>query len=82
MVLCKYVFMRTTVDLPDPLFRELKAIAARRGTSLKTLIRAAVEEEVRRQGGKTGRRIKAPLLDSKEPGTLDLTNEEIDELLA
>lgn len=30
--------MRTTLDLPDPLFRELKSQAARNGQSLKTLI--------------------------------------------
>ncbi|MBV8895819.1 MAG: hypothetical protein JO051_04855 [Acidobacteriaceae bacterium] len=74
--------MRTTVDLPDTLFRELKTIAVQRGTSLKTLIRTAVEAEVRKQGAKRGRRVKFPLLDSKQPGTLDLTNAEIDDLLA
>ncbi|HTU47548.1 MAG TPA: ribbon-helix-helix protein, CopG family [Bryobacteraceae bacterium] len=40
--------MRTTIDLPDQLFRELKAVAAHRGASLKTVIRAAVEEEIRK----------------------------------
>jgi len=74
--------MRTTVDLPDTLFRELKAMAAKRGTSMKIIIRAAVEEAITRQAGKKGYRVKVPLLDSKEPGTLDLTNEEIDDLLA
>ena len=72
--------MRTTVDLPDPLFRELKAVAARRGESLKSVIRAAVESEIRKAEGKTGRRVKFPLLSSREPGSLDLTNAEIEEL--
>jgi predicted DNA-binding ribbon-helix-helix protein len=45
--------MRTTVDLPDQLFRELKALAARRGTSLKTLC-LAVEEELRKTEPKKG----------------------------
>jgi predicted DNA-binding ribbon-helix-helix protein len=40
--------MRTTIDLSDALFRELKAVAARRGTSLKSVIISAVEAEVRR----------------------------------
>ena len=74
--------MRTTIDLPDPLFRELKAVAARRGTSLKNVIRTAVEAELRNAEAKPGRRVKFPLLDSKEPGTLNLTNAEIDDLLA
>jgi hypothetical protein len=66
--------------LPDPLFRELKSIAAMRGTSLKTVIRAAVEEEIRRTETQTGRRLKFPLLSSKQPKTLNLTNAEIDDL--
>lgn len=35
--------MKTTVDLPDPLFRRAKATAAERGVSLKTFITRAVE---------------------------------------
>jgi hypothetical protein len=72
--------MRTTIDLPDPVFRELKAVAARRGTSLKDVVRKAVEEEIRKAERNAGRRVKFPLLASKEPGTLDLTNAEIDDL--
>lgn len=74
--------MRTTIDLPDQLFRELKAVAARRGASLKTVIRAAVEEEIRRTEGKAGRRLKFPLLSSREPSSLNPTNAEIDDLSA
>lgn len=47
MLVC---FVRTTVELPDPLFCELKALAAYRGTP-------------------------------SEPGSLDLTNAEIEEFL-
>jgi len=36
--------MRTTVDLPDELFRRAKATAAIRGIKLKDLIAALVEE--------------------------------------
>ncbi len=35
--------MRTTIDLPDALLRQLKAKAALEGTSLKTLMRSLVE---------------------------------------
>ena len=35
--------MRTTLDLPDPLLRQLKARAALEGTTLKQLIRDAIE---------------------------------------
>jgi hypothetical protein len=38
--------MRTTIDIPDPLFREVKAIAARKGLLLKQFITSALIREV------------------------------------
>ena len=38
--------MKTTVDLPDPLFRKAKASAAERGISLKHFITEAVENRL------------------------------------
>lgn len=35
--------MRTTLDLPDPLLRELKSRAARNGQSLKSLINDLIQ---------------------------------------
>ena len=74
--------MRTTVDLPDPLFRELKATAARRGTSLKNVIRAAVEQEIHRKDLRPARRLKFPLAPSREPGVLNPTNADVEAFLA
>jgi metal-responsive CopG/Arc/MetJ family transcriptional regulator len=74
--------MRTTVDLPDPLFRELKALAARRGLSLKSVIRAAVEDEIRMANRKTGRNVKFPILPSRKPGSLKPSNADLEDLLA
>lgn len=74
--------MRTSVDIPDEIFRELKMLAVRRGVTLKELLRTAVESELARaRATKPGRRVKFPILTSKEPGTLKLTNAEIEELL-
>lgn len=39
--------MRTTVDIPDPLYRKLKGKAAREGRSVKELILRGVEQELR-----------------------------------
>ncbi len=39
--------MRTTLDLPDALLRQLKAKAALEGTTLKSLIRSVVERGLR-----------------------------------
>ena len=73
--------MRTTVDLPDELFRELKMLAVRRGTSLKELLRIAVEHELGGARGLPGDyRVQFPLLTSREPGKLSLSNAEIDKL--
>jgi metal-responsive CopG/Arc/MetJ family transcriptional regulator len=41
--------MRTTIDLPDELFREVKATAASRGLKLKEFIAAALEENLRQE---------------------------------
>jgi hypothetical protein len=38
--------MKTTVDLPDPLFRRAKATAAHRGISMKTLFTQAIEKDL------------------------------------
>lgn len=42
--------MKTTIELPDDLFREAKATAARRGTALKQFVREALIEKLAREG--------------------------------
>lgn len=75
--------MRTTVDLPDSLFRDLKVAAARRGMSMKSLVTRALEKElgVRRASAKARARVRLPLIRARRPGTLNLTNTQIEELL-
>jgi predicted DNA-binding ribbon-helix-helix protein len=41
--------MKTTLELPDELFTEAKAMAARRRTTLKALFTRALEKELRGQ---------------------------------
>ncbi len=38
--------MKTTIELPDALLRAAKAMAARRGTTLKAIVTHALEREV------------------------------------
>lgn len=38
--------MRTTIDIPDPLFRQVKARAAARGLKLKEYVAAALEQSL------------------------------------
>jgi hypothetical protein len=73
--------MRTTIDLPDTLFRKTKAMAALRGSSMKDLIIHAVEREVSQPlPPKTGR-VKLPIIKSWKGPKLDLTDFDFDELL-
>ena len=44
--------MRTTLDLPDALLRQLKARAALEGTTLKTLLRNVVEQGLKTPPGR------------------------------
>jgi hypothetical protein len=41
--------VKTTIELPDELFREAKATAARRGTALKEFVRQALTEKLARE---------------------------------
>ena len=38
--------MKTTLEMPDELFRRAKTVAAKRGLSLKQLVTAALEREL------------------------------------
>ncbi len=74
--------MRTTIDIPDALYRELKSKAARDKRSVKELILRSVEVELRPRSKKRTRRVTFPLIPSKKPGTLDIDNAKIYELIS
>jgi hypothetical protein len=74
--------VRTTVDIPDALYRELKSKAAREKRSVKELILRGVQVELRPRSKKRSRRVTFPLVPSKNPGTLDIDNAKIYELIS
>lgn len=74
--------MRTTVDIPDALYRELKSKAVREKRSVKELILRSVEVELRPRSKKRTRRVTFPLIPSRKPGTLDIDNAKIYELIS
>jgi hypothetical protein len=43
-----YGFMKTTLEIPDELFREMKAAAALRGMKLKDFVTIAISEQLAR----------------------------------
>jgi hypothetical protein len=73
--------MRTTVDIPEPLYRKLKSRALRERRSVKELILRGVQEELEPRSKKAKRKVSLPLLRSKRPGTLELDNAKIFEII-
>ena len=74
--------MRTTVDIPDPVYRQLKVKAASARTSVKELILTGVmtvleaDRPARRTSG-----LKLPSLKSRNPGSLKLGEEGVYEYI-
>ena len=77
--------MRTTIEIPDTLFRKTKATAALRGSTMKELIVRALEREVADVGKHrkaAPHRVKLPLIHLKSGRKLDLSTFDFDDLLA
>jgi hypothetical protein len=74
--------MRTTVDIPDALYRELKSKAAREKVTVKQLILRGVEGELRSRTARRKKRVSFPIIHSKRPGTLEIDNAKIYELIS
>jgi plasmid stability protein len=68
--------VRTTVDIPEPLYRKLKAQAAARGRSVRELVLAGVRSMLLEGQRPRPRRIQFPLIVSEGP-KVELTNEQI-----
>ena len=48
-------FVKTTLEIPEPLFRKAKATAARQGHTLKQLVQEALSEKIARIDGSSRR---------------------------
>jgi hypothetical protein len=73
--------MRTTIDVPDDKYRELKALAANEGSTVKELVLEGVDEVIKARNPAPVRRLRLPLIDSDRPGSLQLDNEKIYDLI-
>ena len=69
--------MRTTVDIPDYLYSQLKTSATAQRTSVKKIVLRAVEEQLRSQRVVEHRSVQLPIVKSNRPGHLRLDNEKI-----
>ena len=73
--------MRTTIDIPDATYRELKIRAARTGKTVREMVLSGIERVLDSGDAPVVRKLELPLIRSSRPGTLDLTNEQIDDIL-
>jgi plasmid stability protein len=74
--------MRTTIDIPDETYRDLRIKAAREGKPVRQIVMRGIQRELAGAEEKPVRKLHLPLIHSSRPGTLELTNEQIDELTA
>ena len=73
--------MRTTVDIPNPLYKRLKGKAAREGRSIKEIVLRSVVNELKGSERLNGRQVSLPIVPSKRPGSLKLDNAKIYEII-
>jgi hypothetical protein len=80
--------MQTTVILPDALYQKSEALAASRGATVEQFIVEAIKKEVQGNlgavpsGSYGDREVELPVIHSKRPGTLNLSNFDFDDLLS
>jgi hypothetical protein len=79
--------MQTIVNLPDSLYHKSERLAASRGATVEQFIVEALTKEVQGNLG-TGtfgsfgdRDVDLPVIRSRRPGTLELSNFDFDDLL-
>lgn len=73
--------MRTTIDIPDALFRQLKSAAAIRGETLKSFVLRAAKNELGSSSPPARKnRITLPLVKSKE-ASYDTSPEHLNAIL-
>jgi len=74
--------MRTTIDIPDETYRKLKIKAATEDRTIREITLRGIERELQEEEKRPVQKLKLPLIRSSQPGALELTNEQIDELTA
>lgn len=68
--------VRTTVDIPTPIYRKLKQQAAANGRSVRELVLAGVRSVLLQGQRPSPRRVQFPLIVSDGP-EVEMTNEQI-----
>ena len=74
--------MRTTIDIPDQLYRRLKARAAREGRPAKALILQGVDRVLADDARPTAARVRLPIVDGKRPGSIRIDYDRLYDLIS
>jgi hypothetical protein len=72
--------MLAKVNIPDETYRELDLLAAQRGGTVEELVLEGLEL-VKQTSRRSGKPFEIPTIPSDRPGALDLTNEQIYDLI-
>ena len=75
--------MRTSIEVPDPVYREMKIRAASEGTTIREIILQGVAMRLRGGGPSAPRqdRLRFPVIRAKNPGSLKLGEEGVYEFI-
>lgn len=76
--------MRTTIELPDAVYRKAEKIARTQGVTIEEFLVRAFERELKAEPDSPShsKRVTLPLVPSEEPGAMDLKDFNFDDLLA
>jgi hypothetical protein len=72
--------MLAKVNIPDETYRELDLLASQRGGTVEDLVLEGLEL-VKQTGRRPDKSFEIPTIPSDRPGALDLTNEQIYDLI-
>ena len=78
----RLLVIRTTIDIPDVMYRRLKPRAAGEGRSAKALILRGVEQILKSKSPASRRRVTLPIVKSKRPGTMRIDNARIYDVIS
>ena len=74
--------MRTTIDIPDETFKQVKRFSVENDRTMRQMVLEGLQLVMQSQApSQPQRRLQLPLIRSSQPGTLNLTNEQIQEIL-
>jgi hypothetical protein len=73
--------MRTTIDIPDDAYRQLKIKAAVEGKTLRKIALRGIYREIEIPAAQPARRLTEPILKSYAPGSIRIDNEQIYDLI-